>query len=43
MKKQRIDEYRRKEQQSKLYRELEQECHVWFCPRILTLGKQQQS
>ena len=28
-KKQRIDEYGRKEQQSKLYREQEQECHVW--------------
>ena len=30
MKKQRIDEYRRKEQQSKLYGEQEQECHVWL-------------
>ena len=28
MKKQRIDEHGRKEQQSKLYREQEQECHV---------------
>ena len=30
MKKQRIDEYGRKEQQSKLYREQEQECHLWL-------------
>ena len=30
MKKQRIDEYGRKEQRSKLYREQEQECHVWL-------------
>ena len=28
MKKQRIDEHGRKEEQSKLYREQEQECHV---------------
>ena len=34
MKKQRIDEYRRKEQQSKLYRELEQECHVWLSQNL---------
>ena len=30
MKKQRIDEYGRKKQQSKLYRTQEQECHVWL-------------
>ena len=30
MKKQRIDEYGRKDQRSKLYREQEQECHVWL-------------
>ena len=30
MKKQRTDECRRKEQQSKLYGEQEQECHVWL-------------
>ena len=29
MKKQRIDRYQRKEQKSKLYKEQEQECHVW--------------
>ena len=34
MKKQRIDEYRRKEQQSKLYKELEQECHVWLSQNL---------
>ena len=30
MKKQRIDEYVRKKQQSKLDRGQEQECHVWL-------------
>ena len=34
MKKQRVDEYRRKEQQSKLYREQEQECHVWLSQNL---------
>ena len=34
MKKQRIDEYRRKEQQSKLYREQEQECQVWLSQNL---------
>ena len=34
MKKQRIDEYGRKKQQSKLYRKQEQECHVWLSQNI---------
>ena len=34
MKKQRIDEYGRKEQQSKFYREQEQECHVWLSQNL---------
>ena len=34
MKKQRIDEYGRKKQQSKLYREQEQECHVWLSQNL---------
>ena len=34
MKKQRIDEYGRKEHQSKLYREQEQECHVWLSQNL---------
>ena len=42
MKKQRIDEYERKVQQSILYREQEQEFHVQW-PYNLTLVKQQQS
>ena len=34
MKKQRIYEYRRKEQPSKFYREQEQECHVWLSQNL---------
>ena len=33
-KKQRIDEYGRKEQQSKLYREQEQGCHIWLSQNL---------
>ena len=40
VKNQRIEEYGTKEQQSKLYREQEQECHVCLS-RISTLGKRQ--
>ena len=34
MKKQRIDQYGRKKQQSKLYRKQEQKCHVWLSQNI---------
>ena len=34
MKKQRIDEYGRKEQHSKLCREQERECHVWLSQNL---------
>ena len=38
VKNERIEQYRTKEQQSKLYREQEQECHVWLS-RNLNPGK----
>ena len=34
MRKQRIDKYGRKKKQSKLYREQEQECHVWMSQNL---------